>query len=203
MFRSIAAAVARELSGDRAKNHVIEIHRTDRFSSFDRYRETAEYCAGQMRASGLEGVEVLPCRADGRTPYGDWLVPRSWDARSAELRIAETDHVLARYPDVPASLYMYSGQTPPEGIETELIWVDDVAHIPENFGGKIIFTGSVDKEERKTLAARGIAGVVCDRGSWNSRICGGGTTTPLPPGTRRGCSVSPSPSAKRNISESS
>jgi hypothetical protein len=164
MFKSIAEAVARELSGERAKNHVIEIHRSDRYSSFDRYRETAEYCAEQMRNLGLDEVEKLPCRADGRTPYGDWLVPRSWDARSAELRIVETGHVLARYPDVPASLFMYSGPTSPEGFETELIWVDDIARIPDAYEGKIIFTGSVDKEGRKALAVRGIAGIVCDRG---------------------------------------
>ena len=144
MFRSIADAVAREFSGERAKNHVIEIHRTDRFSSFDKYRETAEYCAEQMRGLELDEVKEIPCRADGRTPYGDWLVPRSWDARSAELRIAENGHVLARYPDVPASLFMYSGPTPPEGFETELIWVDDVACIPEDYEGKVIFTGWVN-----------------------------------------------------------
>jgi hypothetical protein len=164
MFESIAAAVAGELSGRRARSHVKEIHGTDRFSSYDRYAETAAYCGAQMRALGLEAVEALPCRADGRTPYGDWLVPKAWDAQGAELRLVETGHVLARYEDVPASLFMYSGPTPAEGMETELVWVDDVASIPDDFAGKIIFTGSVNTEERKRLAARGVAGIVCDRG---------------------------------------
>jgi len=164
MFETIGEVVARELSGHRAKNHVIEIHTSDRFSSFDRYRDTAQYCAEQMRLLGLEAVESLPCRADGRTAYGDWLVPKAWDARSAELRLADTGHVLARYPDVPASLFMYSAPTPPEGVETELVWVDDPSRIPDPFRGKIVFTGRVSKEGRKLLAARGIVGVVNDRG---------------------------------------
>lgn len=164
MFRSVSQAIAQELSGHRGKNHVVEIHRTDRFSSFDLYHETARYCLGQMEAIGLEGVVSIPCKADGRTAYGDWVVPRAWDARDAVLRIVDTGHVLARYPDVPAALYMYSGPTPPEGIETELIAVEDPACVPEDFKGKLILTDTVDRDARKALAARRIAGVVSDRG---------------------------------------
>lgn len=164
MFETIAKTVGRELSGHRAKDHVLEIHRSDRFSSFDRYADTARYCGEQMRELGLDAVESLPCRADGRTSYGDWLVPRAWDAHSAELRLVDTGHVLARYADVPASLYMYSGPTSPEGLETDLIWVEDASRIPDAFEGKIIFTGGVDTEARKALAHRGIVGAVSDRG---------------------------------------
>jgi len=164
MFEAIASTVERELSGRRALSHVQEIHRTDRFSSFDRYRDTASYCVEQMHALELDQVESLPCHADGRTAYGDWLIPKAWDARSAELRIIDTGHVLARYPDVPASLYMYSAPTPPEGIETDLVWVDDPTRISDHFGGKVVFTGGLDKVGRKALARRGIVGVVADRG---------------------------------------
>ena len=162
MFAEIAAAVGRELSGHRAKNHVIEMHGTDRFSSFDKYRDTARYCKEQMRGIGLEGVEGYACRADGRTAYGDWLIPRAWDARDAVLRVG--DRVLARYPDVPVSLYMYSAPTSPGGLDTTLTWVEDPHCIPDGFNGEIVFTGSVDKEARKALARRGIKGVVGDRG---------------------------------------
>jgi len=166
MFRLIADKIAGELSGRRAKNHVEEIHRTDRFSSFNLYRQTARYCAEQMQAFGFEGVELIPCKADGRTAYGDWLVPRAWDAREAILRVGDTGHVLAHYPDVPAALSMYSTPTPPEGIETELILVDDLRSIPEDFSGKLIFyNGQVKKSDRKALAERGILGIVFDRGN--------------------------------------
>ncbi len=170
MFRSIVEAIAQELSGHRAKQHMAEIHRTDRFFSFDRYQETAQYCRAQMEALGLEGVESVSCRADGRTAYGDWLVPRAWDAREAILQISDSGHVLARYPDVPTSLYMYSTPTPAEGIETELIEVQDPTRIPNDFRGKIIFLNPIgsgaiiSKEARKALAARGMVGVVVNRG---------------------------------------
>jgi hypothetical protein len=170
MFRSIAGMIARELSGHRAKHHVVEIHGTDRFSSFDRYQETARYCQAQMEALGLEGVESVSCRADGRTAYGDWVVPRAWDAREAILWIVDSGHVLARYPDVLTSLYMYSAPTPLEGIETELIEVRDLTRIPDDFRGRLVFLNpvgeraTVGKEARKALAARGIVGVVANRG---------------------------------------
>jgi hypothetical protein len=166
MFQSIADQISTELSGQRAKHHVAEIQRTDRFSSFDLYRQTARYCLEQMQALGLEGVEAVPCRADGRTPYGDWLVPRAWDAREAILQVAGTGHVLARYPDVPAALAMYSAPTPPQGIETDLILVDDLGQIPADFKGQAIFyDGQVSKAERKALAERGILGLVFGRGT--------------------------------------
>ena len=59
MFRSIAAAIGRELSGYRAKHHAVEIHRTDRLFSFDRYQDTARYCQAQMESLGVEGVVSL------------------------------------------------------------------------------------------------------------------------------------------------
>ena len=166
MFRSIADRIAGELSGYRAKNHVAEIHRTDRFSSFDLYRQTARYCAEQMQAFGLEGVELMPCNADGRTAYGDWLVPRAWDACEAVLKVVDTGRVLAQYPHVPTALSMYSAPTPPEGIETELIPVDDLKCIPGDLKGKMIFyNGQVKKSDRRALADRGIVGIVFSRGN--------------------------------------
>jgi len=154
MFQSIADTISRELSGHRAKNHVIEIHRTDRFSSFDLYRQTA-----------LGGARLVPCKADGRTAYGDWVIPRACDAREAILKVVDTGHILARYPDVPVALSNYSAPTPPEGIETETILVDDLARIPDDFQGKLIFySGRVTKSDRKALAARGIVGILFDRG---------------------------------------
>ena len=166
MLRWVADKIAGELSGHRAKNHVVEIYGTDRFSSFDLYRQTARYCAEQMQAFALEEVELIPCSADGRTAYGDWLVPRAWDAREAVLKVADTGHVLAQYPHVPAALSMYSAPTPPEGIETELILVDDLKGIPRDFKGKLIFyNGHVKKSDRKALAERGILGIVFNRGN--------------------------------------
>jgi len=165
MFRSIADTIARELSGHRAGGHVAEIHRTDRFSSFDLYRQTARYCSEQMHALGLEGVELVPCKADGHTVYGDWVVPRAWDVREAVLKVVDTGRVLARYPDVPAALSMYSAPTPLEGIETEIILVDGLQRIPDDFKGKLVFyNGRVSKSDRKALAERGVVGIVFDRG---------------------------------------
>lgn len=169
MFTPIAAVIARELSGHRARNHVVEIHGSDRFSSFDRYHDTARYCLAQMRALGLDGVESLPCMADGRTAYGDWIVPRAWDARDAVLRLADSGHILARYPDVPASLFMYSAPTPPGGIDTALIEVDDPLRIPDSFKGRMVCWPwgkgrRLSKAVRKALVARGIVGVALDMG---------------------------------------
>lgn len=164
MFQPIADAIAREFSGHRARNHAIEIHRTDRFSSFDLYQQTAGYCARQMQEIGLQQVERLPCKADGRTAYGDWFVPLAWDAREAILTIPGTDEVLARYPDIPCALFMYSAPTPEAGIESEIVEVEDLNRIPDDFRGRLLFySGPVGKAERQLLARRGIVGIVRER----------------------------------------
>lgn len=57
MFRETADVIARELSGDRAKECATEIHQTDRVSSFDLYRQTA--CLQDSVATGRDHGDVL------------------------------------------------------------------------------------------------------------------------------------------------
>lgn len=170
MFHTIARAIARELSGIQARNRVAEIWRTDRYFSFDRFHETAAYCADEMRKAGMHGVEIIPYIADGTTAYGDWIIPRAWDARDATLEILEPSDaagVLTRYMDDPCSLFMYSAPTAPEGVEAELVSVgggdrpEDYAEVAQ--GRILVLTGS-PRSARRFARERGAVGMIWARG---------------------------------------
>lgn len=97
-----------------------EVWKRDRWFTFPKFRETTEYLAAEMKRRGLRGVEVLAAPADGRTQFGFWTMPLAWDARAARLEIVGGP-VLADYRQAPASLGMWSGPTPPGGVEAGIV----------------------------------------------------------------------------------
>lgn len=118
--------------GDRCLDTLKGIWANDRLFSYDAFKRTAEFCAGRMTAAGLSQVERLPIVADGTAVYGDWVIPRAWDAHSARLEVvspAVAAPLLCAYPQIPCSLVMYSGATPP--VETEVLLADQ----PETLAG--------------------------------------------------------------------
>jgi len=121
--------IRQEISGEVAKQHATEIWERDRWDSWDKHHETAQYVAQQFRAIGLEQVEVIPYKSDGRTKYGDWTSQQAWDVDHARLTVVEpatlAGKVIADYRDVPQTLTTRCGPTPPGGIQAEVVAVRD------------------------------------------------------------------------------
>jgi hypothetical protein len=102
-----------------------EVYATDRWFTFPKFQQTAEYLARTLRQIGLESVEIVSAPADGKSQFGFWTMPMAWDARSATLEIVGPKPVmLADYRRVPASLGMWSGATPAEGLVADVVEVD-------------------------------------------------------------------------------
>lgn len=109
-----------------AMDHVYRVYTTDRWFTFPKFQETAEYLKAAMSAAGLKDVELVSPPADGVTQYGFWTMPLAWDVKSATLEIVEPGvpaamRVLCDYRKIPASLGMWSGPTPPEGLTAEVV----------------------------------------------------------------------------------
>lgn len=138
------------------------IWENDRWFRFPSFEETARFCGRELETAGLEQVELYEARADGRTRYGDWVIPRAWDARKGILQTADGD-VLADYEATPCSLLMYSAATPAGGIEAEVLPADNPDALSrEEIAGKLLFTGR-PAGELVSLAARGEAlGILSD-----------------------------------------
>jgi hypothetical protein len=110
-------AVAREFSGDAAKERTIEIAQYHRIQGSPMMAEVAEkVVVPRLRAAGIEPtIEKFP--SDGQTRYQTYVSPMGWDMRGGELWVESVSGPAARtfvplrmsrYQDVPMSVSTYS-----------------------------------------------------------------------------------------------
>ncbi|MFC2075707.1 M28 family peptidase [candidate division KSB1 bacterium] len=165
----IAREVAAEISGSHALRYITEINRTDHYFTYPMFHKTAESCRRSLDSMGLAEVEKIPFPADGKAAYGDWVVPRPWDVTEASLSIIEPVEercILARYRDDPFCLFMYSGRTPPTGIEAAVVVVDNPDTLSpedrEELRGKFILTSTWGRDLYRLAADNGAVGILCD-----------------------------------------
>mgnify|MGYP005838879625 CR=1 FL=1 len=170
MFTHVRHRIAEEYSSANAFELTAGIQRHDRWSTFDQYRRSGEYCAARMREYGLEGVEQMAIPADGATRIGDWVMPLAWDVENAVLRVVEPrasgGRILAHYREEPASLAMWSAPTPPGGVDVEVVYLEDGSREEEyarvDVRGKAVFTHRSHGSVRGLAARRGAVGLITD-----------------------------------------
>ncbi len=131
-LRSVIEKVRAEVNPSEAMDLVMRIHSSDRWFTFPKFEQTAAYLRSTMERLGLDQVELETPPADGVTQFGFWTMPLAWDVRRAVLEIVEPPlptelRILADYEKTPASLVMWSGPTPPEGIQAEVIELPPVS----------------------------------------------------------------------------
>jgi hypothetical protein len=111
-------------------------------------------------------VERVAFPADGRTRFGDWLMPLAWDASAATLDlVGPRARRLASYRHCPQSLVMWSAPTPSGGMEGELVVLNggtpaEVERTDVN--RRIVFTPGHPTEIKALVADRGGLGLVSD-----------------------------------------
>ncbi len=169
MFRDLLALLEAEISGDRAWEDAAAIHAIDRWFTFPSFHGSARLSADRLREAGAADVQILEAPADGRTLYGDWMMPLAWDVDQAFFEIIPPRGDAERIADrahTPACLAMWSAPTPPEGVEAELVWVEDPfdrkACTPESVGGKIVFTSAAPQSVKASLLEKGALGILSD-----------------------------------------
>ena len=153
------------LSGEIAKEHVIQITRHHRIQASRGYRDAAEYVLEQLRAYGFSEdeawIESFP--SDGRIHYQTWQSPSGWDMERAELRVVEPfDERLVGYPEIGMSLITYSN---PGDITAELVFVGagtrDSDYEGKDVAGKFVLaTGYGGEVHRNAVLKHGAAAVV-------------------------------------------
>ena len=155
------------IDGARMVRHVEAIYRNDRWFDFAHFEKTARYVASELEAAGCAEVELLPLRADGATRYGDWVVPRAWDAHEATLMLLQADGrvaddgTLADYHREPCCLVMYSASAQIHAAPVVLI-DDPDAFTPRDLSGCVIFTALPPGRLVAAALACGAAGIVSD-----------------------------------------
>lgn len=152
-------------SGALAHTMVRRLHARDRWSTFRQYAETIDECARELREFGLE-VEEAAFPADGKTKFGDWMMPLAWDVDGARLEVDGPEpRVLADYAEVPQSLVMWSAPTAPGGVTAEVICLERGAPAEVeglDARGRILFTPGHPTEIKAAAARAGAVGIVSD-----------------------------------------
>ena len=161
MFKGIMAPIAEGLSGDAAKEYVAGIASYHRVQASPGFRQAALYVHGILRSEGIP-AEVLSFAGDGRTFYWASQVPPEWDASAAELWLvapAAERRKLADFRECKFSLIQRSDATPPEGLEAELVVLDDGTEEAHYQGldvqGRLVLTSAADLHRVRELAVYG------------------------------------------------
>ena len=150
-------------NSDSALENLEKIWQNDRWFRFSSFEKTADFCENQMKKSGLSQVERLSLTADGKTSYGDWVLPRAWDVNHAMLNIDGEDITLADYTRDPCSLVMYSAPTPKEGVTGEVLFADQASEMEaKDLQGKFLFTSGPAKELVSFASENNVLGIITD-----------------------------------------
>jgi hypothetical protein len=183
-YKELFGVLTRAFDSENCLRFIEGIYQNDRWFNTPAFNRTAEFCYKAMLDAGLAQVEKLPLTADGKTAYGDWALPRAWDAKSATLtlrRDGKPDIKLADYVETPCSLVMNSSATPKGGVTATVVIADSpedlepatpdiprienvdgttVAGVNQHLTGKIILTKLKPQEIVKQAAQNGVLGIV-------------------------------------------
>ena len=159
---TVVSTIGDEVRPPEAMDYMRRVYATDRWFTFPKFQETAEYVKRTMISIGLQHVEIVNVPADGVTQFGYWTEPMAWDAKSARLELLddpaapEAIRILADYQKIPASLGMWSGPTPPGGITAEVV---EYAH-GADVRGKLVLTAENPAGIKWLLAKKGALGAI-------------------------------------------
>src|SRR2546427_483190 len=78
-LEALIRQVRSEVKPDQAMQYMRHVYATDRWFTFPKFQETAEYLARTMKEIGLQEVQVLGAPADGVSQFGYWTMPLAWD----------------------------------------------------------------------------------------------------------------------------
>ncbi len=158
-IKKLIPVLDRYFQTDRCLGRVSDIWASDRWNDFERYKQTAAYCANVMKEAGLEEIELLPVKADGKTFYHDWRQPRAWTVCHGSLRYADGERI-SDYSQDPCCLSMYSASTAGP-VEAEVVDVCGLTALPSDgsLAGKVLLSDlapSVIQPEAVKVGAAGI-----------------------------------------------
>jgi len=149
------------VKSEQAMDYMRHVYSTDRWFTFPKFQQTAEYLKQAMTDAGLQKVELLGAPADGVTQVGYWTEPMAWDAKQARLELIGEDvpaqfRVLADYEKVPTSLGMWSGPTPAGGVTAEIVEWNEKSDVR----GKLVLTRQNPANIKWALVKKGVLGAI-------------------------------------------
>ncbi len=116
-----------------AKRWTEELYALEKGGSYANFPAVAEYCRKSLAEAGFENIEIIEHCADGKSGSFDCTMPPAWDICGRSfLQIAGENIILADTEVIPWCAAPWSGATPPEGVQGELIALapgDEIADV--------------------------------------------------------------------------
>lgn len=153
-----------ELSGELAKEYVVNISMFDRIQASEGWDFAANYIISKLKEFGIKNYGIDSHLSDGGTRYYTWLTPPGWKVEDGELWIVEP--VLKRiacYREVPSTLVKHSCSADVERAEIVYIKEGDnpASYNGIDVKGKIVLSQSyAGNVHREAVIKRGALGVI-------------------------------------------
>jgi hypothetical protein len=166
----ILSLLEENISGERSKEHVVQITQFDRIQASQGWYDAALYIQKILEEAGFQNALIERFSSDGEIRYDTWTPPMGWSAEHGELWMVEpTKKKLADFQEVATSLVKGSKTA---DIMAEVIWVgdgeDEKDYSEKKVKGKIVLAeGYAGKVHREAVLKRGAAGVVTFLGGKN------------------------------------
>jgi hypothetical protein len=162
----VRALLREALSGELAKDHVMQITRHHRIQGSRGYRAAAQYVLQQLRSFGYAESDayIESFKSDGKAVYQTWQSPSGWDISWGELRMLEPyEERIVGYPEIAMSVMTCSN---PGDVTAELVWVgegtSDEDYKGKDVAGKIaLATGYGGNVHRLAVLKYGAKAVIC------------------------------------------
>ncbi len=155
----VVRKVAEAVDARHAMETVKLVYANDRWFTFPKFQQTVGELKTLLERSGAAQIEVGALRADGVTQAGFWTAPMAWDVASASLEMTAPEReTLCDYAQIPTCLGMWSGPTPPAGVEAELVDLDATPW--SRVRGKLVLTSQNSANLKDKLAQNGALGAV-------------------------------------------
>ncbi len=138
MFEDVFKKLEGEVSGENAKSYNVDIAQFHRVQASPGSRAAADYCVGAFKANGVTNASRIDYPATDLAKYGCFKVFQEWSIEEAELSISSPPWArkrINRFIDCPMFVIERCPPTPPEGVDAEVVVLDDGTD-PEDYEGK-------------------------------------------------------------------
>ncbi len=153
-----------ELSGEIAKEYVVNISMFDRIQASEGWDFAANYIIGKLKEFGIKNYGIDSHPSDGELRYYTWLTPPGWKVEDGELWIVEpVIKRIACYRETPSTLVKHSCSADVEKAEIVYIKNGDNPASYEGIDvkGKIVLSQSyAGNVHREAVIKRGALGVI-------------------------------------------
>ena len=143
-----------------------EVVASDRYNSFDRFRQTTATLTRHYEEAGAR-VEVEPIQTGGRPGSGRWIIREAQDVHSATVDVVSpVRQRVLDFAENPWHVVQWTSGTPRGGARCKLVIIDseeELRGLPAlSLNGKMVLTALAIRDLMDVFADKGAVGVIAD-----------------------------------------